>query len=166
MVQAITRGQLKKLAGKPDGTRYWIEHKDEGKIKAFYGSMEKYEAIPGWEAQMPSLDHTQPRKKLDHGYDESKKELELKDLKQAALFRGGLLNGEELEGKQWDGEEWDGDMDMPLSWSCCQKHTFQMTPHSVLKGGHWCLECIAPPWNYDALAEKNLFAAQVLEHDR
>jgi hypothetical protein len=37
-----------------------------------------------------------------------------------------------------------------------------MTPHAVLKGGHWCLECISPPWNYKEIATKNSFAAQVL----
>jgi hypothetical protein len=30
------------------------------------------------------------------------------------------------------------------------------------RGIDWCLDCIAPPWNYQVLAEKNPFAAQVL----
>ena len=49
-----------------------------------------------------------------------------------------------------------------LEWSCCQGHSFEMTPHAVLRGGHWCLECIAPASNYVEVAAKNSFAAQVL----
>jgi hypothetical protein len=60
-------------------------------------------------------------------------------------------------------EEWDGHMHASLHWSCCQGHSFALSPHSVLKGGHWYMECIAPPWNYHFLARKNPFAAQVLK---
>ncbi len=156
LVESITRAQLKKLAYHKDGTMGWIESNNKGKIKAFYGSLEAYRNIPGWDEAMPSLDHTQPFTRLDHGYDESKEKLELKDLQQAALFRGGELVS----------NEWNGKMNQPLSWICCQEHPFQMSPHAVLKGGHWCLECISPPWNHHLVVEKNRFAKQVLEPQR
>ena len=130
----------------------WIERKDTGRIKAFYGSIDAYNQIPGWDEAMPSMDHAQPHTRLDHGYDETRVVLELKDLQQAAVFRGGELVS----------NEWSGNMNQPLSWICCQKHPFKMTPHAVLKGGHWCLECIAPPWNQHLVVDKNPFAAQVL----
>ncbi len=155
LVEAATRGQLKKLAYMPDGTMGWIEKKDTGRINAFYGSLEAYNNIPGWDESMPSLDHSQAHTKLDHGYDESKEELSFEDLRQAAAFRGG-----ELASKEWKGK-----MHQQLDWKCCQKHAFKMTPHAVLKGGHWCQECIAPPWNYSVLAQKNPFAEQVLNLD-
>jgi len=152
LVEVATRSQLKKLAYHKDGTMGWISNKDEGRINAFYGSLDAYNKIPDWDGPMPSLDLTQPYTKLNHGYDESKEELSLVDLHQAASFRGG-----ELVSKEWSGK-----MHEQLDWECCQKHPFKMTPHAVLKGGHWCMECISPPWNYSVLAQKNPFAEQVL----
>ena len=35
------------------------------------------------------------------------------------------------------------------------------SPKLVLKGGHWCEKCEASPWNYDEIAKKNPFFAQV-----
>lgn len=157
LVQSATRAQLKKLANKPDGTMGWISNKNSGKINAFYGSMEAFNAIPGWDSQQPSrnpmLDHNQAHTRLDHGYDETKKNLALEDLQKVAAYRGGFL----------ETGEWDGKMQLALKWRCCQGHTFEMTPHAVLKGGHWCTECIAPPWNYSVVVEKNPFSAQVLK---
>ncbi len=152
LVETATRSQLKKLAFMEDGTMGWISKQDEGKINAFYGSMEAFRNIPAWDQQMPSLDHDHEYTRLSHGYDESKKEFDLNDLQQAAEFRGGALIS----------EEWNGDMHQQLSWSCCQGHTFTMTPHAVLKGGHWCHKCILSPWDYGTLKAKNPFAAQVL----
>lgn len=156
-VEAATRRQLKRLAHREGGTMYWIRHNHTGRISAFYGSIEAFHSIPGWDhrkpSEDPSLDHSTGYNRLDHGYDESKKEFSLEDLQGAARFRGGQLRS----------EQWDGNMDATLSWNCCQEHTFEMTPHAVLKGGHWCLKCISPPWNYRVIAQKNHFAAQVLE---
>ena len=154
-VEAMTRGQLKKLANKDDGTLGWIRNNEAGKVDAFYGSMEDYSKIPEWDQDMPSLDHDQSHARLEHGYDESKTKLTLEDLHMAAAYRGGHLKT----------LNWNGDLHTSLPWKCCQGHAFNMTPHAVLKGGHWCIECISPPWNYSALAEKNSFAAQVLSGD-
>ena len=173
LAQWITHGQLKRLAQKPDGTLHWIREGDSGRIRAFYGSLDAYRQIPGWDVEMPSLDHDTPYTRLDHGYEETRLDLTrvdltledltledhtkedhtMEDLHQAAVFRGGQLKT----------PGWDGNMHLPVKWRCCQGHTFSMTPHAVLKGGHWCLECISPPWNYKVLTEKNPFAAQVLD---
>ncbi len=152
LVEAATRRQLKKLAFHKNGTMGWINNMDKGRINAFYGSMEAYDNIPGWDGPMASLDHSQPYTLLNHGYDESKKDLSIEDLHQAAAFRGGSLVS----------KEWNGNMHQQLSWLCCQKHAFKMTPHVVLKGGHWCLDCISPPWDYRLLTQKNPFAEQIL----
>ncbi|MEN8155494.1 MAG: NAD(P)-dependent oxidoreductase [Bacteroidota bacterium] len=164
LVGVITYSQLKKLALKPRGALRWIREDDRGRIDAFFGSKEAWENIPDWDAPFPPLDHDQPYTRLDHGYDESKRKLEMADLQKAAGFRGGsLLNGSP-DGAGTPGDaSWSGEIDMKLTWSCCQGHTFEMTPHAVLKGGHWCPECIAPPWSYDAVATKSGFAAQVLK---
>jgi len=156
-VEAATRRQLKQLALREGGTMHWISNNHTGMIDAFYGSMEAFNSIPGWDrrkpSEDPSLDHHTGYTRLDHGFDESKKELSLEDLQGAARFRGGQLKS----------VQWDGHMHANLSWGCCLGHVFMMTPHAVLKGGHWCLDCISPPWNYQVVAQKNPFAAQVLK---
>jgi nucleoside-diphosphate-sugar epimerase len=151
VVEGATWLFLWRLSMKDQGTTRWIRTKDEGRIRAFYGSMEAFKAIGDWGENMPSMDPGQPFRRLDHGYDESREVLGPDDLREAARFRGGELEG-----------EWNGGMHEKLGWKCCRGHTFEMTPHAVLKGGHWCPECIAPPWDYAVLAEKNPFAAQVL----
>ena len=57
-VEAATRRQLKKLARKDHGTLGWIQNKDEGKIDAFFGSMEDYQKIPDWDQPLPCLLYT------------------------------------------------------------------------------------------------------------
>ncbi len=152
IVEGATRTQLKKLAHRPDGTLGWVKRGDHDKIRAFYGSPEAYRTIPGWDREMPSLDHAQEHLRLSHGYEESRDRLSLEDLQGAAAFRGGRL----------ESAAWEGHMHSPLDWTCCQGHAFSLTPHAVLKGGHWCMECISPPWDYGLLAGRNPFAAQIL----
>jgi len=153
IVEKATRLQLCRLAGRKDGTLAWIRKGDLEKIAAFYGSIGQYMEIPPWDVAMPSLDHHQEHARLDHGYDEGKETLALEDLREAARFRGGSV----------ESGEWTGNMFTPVKWRCCQGHTFGMTPNSVLKGGHWCLECITTSRNYPLIAGRNRFAAQVLD---
>jgi len=50
-----------------------------------------------------------------------------------------------------------------LAWQCWRGHHFQMTPNTVLNGGHWCPHC-APQkigWDFDTEAKNNPFFAQV-----
>jgi hypothetical protein len=88
---------------------------------------------------------------LDHGYDEAKARLELADLHGVAAFRGGAC----MSGT------WDGDMYTTLGWRCAFGHEFPGKPYTILKAGHWCPMCVAPPWNYDEEARRNPFFAQV-----
>jgi nucleoside-diphosphate-sugar epimerase len=179
LVQAATHATMKRMALKPRGTLRWIRDHDRERVDAFFGSRETWEAIPDWKEEMPSLDHGQPHVRLDHGYDESKAQLEWEDLQQAAAFRGGILLGDEADSNEAGSSEgsgtgagpgtaagkggWDGDMYRMLHWECAQGHRFDMSPHAVLKGGHWCTECISEPWDYGAFAGTNRFAAQVLD---
>ena len=47
-----------------------------------------------------------------------------------------------------------------LEWKCAFGHRFEGSPSLILKGGHWCPNCEAPPWDYDKIAAKNPFFAQ------
>ncbi|MHA1681288.1 MAG: NAD-dependent epimerase/dehydratase family protein [Promethearchaeota archaeon] len=151
MVEKKTKKRLKKMAERPDGPLGWYNNRNDMRISAFYGSYEAFEAIPDWDTNMPKMQDETAYKKLDHGYDESKKKLNIEDLKQAARFRGG-----ECLSKQWN-----GDMHVKVKWKCAFNHQFQAKPNTILKAGHWCPECAPPPWNFDQIAKKTPFFAQV-----
>ncbi len=150
LIQRTTYNRMKAMVTGKDGTQYWYENRNEPRINAFYGSFEEYDAIGDWDdADMPNL---RPEwKRLDHGYDESKEALAIPDFQGAADFRGGVLLS----------REWNGDMYSKLKWRCAFNHEFEGSPHLVLRTGHWCPECVAPPWNDDEVAKKNPFFAQV-----
>jgi hypothetical protein len=151
LVEKVTWKTLKNSAKKAEGTMRWIGEENKERIKAFYGSLEQFEAIPDWATDLPSLDHGKNFQRLDHGYDESKEQLEIEDLQEVASFRGGGLKD----------KSWKGDMHKKVVWDCCLGHSFEMTPHAVLKGGHWCPECLEPPWKTEELVKKNKFVGQL-----
>jgi len=130
--------------------RTWYLHRNDKRISAFFKSYEDYEQIPEWGVDMPNLDPDAPWKRLDHGYDEAKTDLDLSDLRSAARFRGGKCLS----------VAWDTDMYTPLDWECAFGHTFIARPFTVLNAGHWCPECAAT-WNCDEQARENPFFAQV-----
>lgn len=146
---------LKRLANTKDyGTQYWIKTNDVNRIKAFFGSLEDYNAIPDWKdfdvSEPPDYEHSTH---LDHGYDETKslEQMSLSDLQQAAQFRGGSLVSDDYDGKPYT----------MLNWRCVCGHQFEASPNLVLKGGHWCDECLKNYWNDDSLASKSPFFAQI-----
>ena len=57
----------------------------------------------------------------------------MEDMKNAARFKGGECLSEEMVA---------GDLFTPLKWRCSCSNVFEMTPNAVLKGGHWCPECL------------------------
>ena len=151
IVEKATYNRLKKMAEKPDGTLGWINNKNDMRVSAFYGSYENFENIPDWDVDMPDMNHDVPFERLNHGYDEKKEKLDLTDLQGAAKYRGG----------QMVSTQWDGDLFTTLKWKCAFGHEFSAKPYTIIKAGHWCPECLAPPWDYDEIAKKNPFFAQV-----
>lgn len=120
---------------KPLGPLFWLKSPDhEDYVKAFFGSREEQKQIPGWE-QLHLVAPSKRIIKLSHGYDESKAddELDIADMKEAAEFRGGKCLSEEML---------KGDLLTPLEWECHKGHKFEATPNLILKGGHWCPECL------------------------
>ena len=68
----------------------------------------------------------------------------------AAGFRGGKCLSKEYSSPR-----------EKLLWQCSEGHTFSAAPYTVLKGGHWCPFCQPQPWNFDRLAARSPFYAQV-----
>ncbi len=142
------------------GTKAWIDNGIKDRITAYYGSWEKYDSIGSWDEFEVVVPDKEEYRYLDHGYDETKDfhSLKISDMKKAAEFRGGKCLSSKL-GK---------DMYTPIKWRCAHGHEFEMSPNLVLKGGHWCPECLPMPWNYDEIARHNPFFAQVWysHHDK
>lgn len=156
----IKRLVMKPMAGRKDGPLYWVKHPREMplRIKAFYGSLEHYCEMGDWEENLPRMDaefHL-----LDHGYDESESvdDLTVDELEKAARFRGGRCLS----------SYYSGNRSQKLKWRCAFGHRFEASTALVLLGGHWCPECVPPPWDYDRIARKNPFLAQAYynTHDR
>lgn len=162
-----------------DAPLYYVKHKEDGKVKSFYGGYEAFNAIPKDWKDFPLLsegkcfdgteiDYDEFRKKeyglkhhlyLDHGYDESKplSELDIEDMRSAAKFRGGECVSQTMV---------KGDLYTKLKWRCHEGHEFMASPYTILFGGFWCPECAEPkPWKYGKLAKVAPFYAQIFFDD-
>ena len=151
----IIRWAMRPMAYKKKwGTQWWIKHNEKQRISAYYGSLERYKAIPDWKHQDLSHPSETDIVRIDHGYDEQKPRSEwtIDDMRKTAEFRGGKCLSETME---------KGDFRTPLEWECQFGHKFKASPVLVLEGGHWCPECLPTPWNYDEIAKGNPFFAQV-----
>lgn len=168
---------FKRLLKDENAPHRWVKDQNEGRVRAFFGSKENWEKIgEKWEGfavwnknEVPQHDYAQEIEpahaahcRLSHGYDESKPagDLSLSDLKSAALYRGGECLSETFE---------KGDLYASVNWKCSEGHVFAASPFTVLKAGHWCPHCIKEGrWDFDLLAKKNPFYAQVWydSHDK
>lgn len=152
--KAVKKMMMKPIAQSPMyGTQAWIDNNIKDRVTAYFGSSEKYEAIGSWKNFKVEVPDKNEMSYLNHGYDETKpiEKLTLSEIKEAAKFRGG----EFLETKV------PKDIYTPVKWKCACGHEFEMSVNLVLKGGHWCSDCLPMPWNYDEEAKRNLFFAQV-----
>ena len=160
---AIRRLMMAPLAhGTPDSTQYWIQHDIPGRISAFYKDRASFDAIPDAWDDIAQPD-AQEYRRLGHGYDESLplNDLDIAAMHRAAEFRGGCCLSQSMRA---------GDLCSPLRWRCWRGHEFDMTPNTVLLGGHWCPSCSPQEigWDFDEEAKHNPFFAQVWysNHDR
>ena len=151
---------IRPLLNNNNSPAYWSRHGLKGRVFACYGK--KLAGTDTWADLWCEKDgyaeakHNADRYRLDHGYDESKsdEELDIEDMRQAAAFRGGKCLSETMT---------KGDLYTKLEWKCHDGHEFFASPYTVLKAGHWCPECCMPDreWNFDALAKKIPFYAQL-----
>lgn len=153
---AIIKAATRILAHKKTyGTQYWIRHHDEARIRAYYGSLEKYRSIPDWsEWDLSEAAGANEAVHIDHGYDETKplSQLTVAELQAAAAFRGGCLIS----------ADYTGNPSALLKWECHQGHCFEASPKLILEGGHWCSDCFSDHWaNFDDVAKHNPFFAQI-----
>lgn len=148
------KSSFNKLLDAEHGTRHFIKDNVEDHIEAYWGSRKAWEALPDDIRDFQRFTDWDKVILLDHGYDESKPELELdiEDMKGAAEFRGGELLSDSMI---------KGDWSTKLKFRCQFGHEFEASPRLVLEGGHWCPECERRSWNYGKRAKGDPFFAQV-----
>jgi nucleoside-diphosphate-sugar epimerase len=154
----LVRRKFERVARKPGGTINWIAHGINLNIQAFFGSLETWMKIGGWE----QLETTRPSNtptRLDHGYDEQKPgaDFTLEDVQEAAHFRGGECLEKDMIKGNWKAL---------LRWRCHAGHQFSASLNLILMGGHWCPVCIANPAAYPILAQHSRFFNQVFMPDQ
>ena len=115
----------------------WIKNNDKEKIKAFFGSREAWEKIPGWDEYVVE----EKDKKRETKEDPLTLEYTLVEMQALANSRGGECVSTEYI-----------DIKSKLNWKCGVGHEFEATPRLII-AGHWCNECMPPPWNWDEIAK-------------
>jgi nucleoside-diphosphate-sugar epimerase len=157
---SVMKSAMRRVAQGPGGTLHWMAHDDADHIAAYFGSKAEWGAIPGWD----EYELQQPCKtplRLNHGYDERKPRaaLDIDDMCQAAQFRGGECLSTAMAEDGFFGK---------LNWRCAFDHEFAASPMLVLRAGHWCPDCLQPPWRDGDMAARNPFFAQVwhAHHDK
>jgi hypothetical protein len=151
----IRTAVMKRMARLPDGPLHWIESHDRPKVDAFFGSHAEWKQLPGWGEAIPEPEgESGATRPLAHGFDDTLPDarLGLAEARSAAQFRGGQCLATALPA---------GELHSLLPWRCAFGHEFTASAYLVLRAGHWCPECAAPPWNYDRIAAVNPFFAQV-----
>lgn len=121
---------MKQVAETPgDGTLYWRDRTDcEEKIRAYFGSREAWNQIPGWDGFDLSRPSDTPAE-MELGYDPEKRdeEIDLEDCRRVAERRGGRCLATEMPGSLWE----------PMEWEAPDGSRFTASPGLVLRGGHF-----------------------------
>lgn len=182
----IRKLAIERLLHDTNAPQHWLKLGKKGRIDAFFGGLDKYEAIPkkwedfpllaeGWapagtfitskniEGGAVPIDYADlkdekkaDRYKLDHGYDDEKLDSEI-DLSDAK--KAATFRGGRLQSLTMK----KGDIFTKLEWKCAAGHVFQSSPFAVLRAGFWCPVCSTayPKWSFDKDAATNPFYAQV-----
>lgn len=116
--RVIRKFAIERLLKDENSPTHWIRNKDEGKVRAYFGSRENLECMPkSWDdyavlakgelpdgdvdyLEMKNINHLKRNGYvLSHGYDETKpeNELDINDMKDAAEFRGGAVLSESMK---------------------------------------------------------------------
>jgi nucleoside-diphosphate-sugar epimerase len=131
---------------------HWMQKNEEEKIKAFFGSREACEQIPGWDKYSFEKDTRDLKVKEDLFL----RTYKLQDMQALAKWRGGECLSRDYK-----------DTKTKMKWKCGFGHTWEATPRLHL-AGHWCPECAPTPWNYDAQAKVDPALAELYycNHDK
>lgn len=167
---------IKRLLKDDNAPYYWKKHNDEARMLAYFGGLKKFNSIPkdwkdfpllckGKTADGEEIDYEAYKKnitRLEHFFDidKNRNEINIEDLKKVAKAHGGKLLTKEFK---------DGDIYSKVEWENSDGERFTARPHSVLFCGHWPnISYKEYAWDFDRLAKKDQFIAQVWydSHDK
>ncbi|HMK71807.1 MAG TPA: hypothetical protein VK454_00635, partial [Myxococcaceae bacterium] len=137
-VQALVREVMRRDAH----PMQWALNGEVEKVKAFFGSREAWERIGDWRSYRTPPPSTERRISPYEG----------DDWTQLAASRGGrcLAPGE-------------ADVARRIGWTCGFGHAFEASVR-LIRAGHWCPQCAAPPWHWDEIARVDPLVASVWYH--
>jgi len=117
---------------------HWIKKNDVEKIKAFFGSRQAWDRIPDWKHY--NYVEEEPTEAQESAIADFKN-FTLEEIQRMARIRGGQCLSATFN-----------DVRTKLRWRCAFDHEWDATA-MLIRAGHWCPECAAPPWDYDTKAK-------------
>ncbi len=168
----IRKAAIQRLEKDENAPAYWNRHGDIGKLTAFFGGQEQYNALQkaDWDAfpllcegknakgepvDLAALKDEKNAALLSHGFESEKadKDISAADLRAVAAAHGGALLSERFT---------TGDVYTPVRWRTQDGEEFSARPYSVLRAGHWFNRTYTQNvWEFDRLARKDSLYAQL-----
>ena len=158
---------IKRLFKSPNAPKYWLKHKDDAKMFAYFGGQEKYNNIPKDWKDFPLLieNRDENSKKIDYkqlkdrqkanlvdfGIDIEKDKFSVKELETYAKMHGGRLLSKKVDS-----------LYEKLTWQTADGETFEASANTVVKAGHWYNRTYKENvWDFDRLSKNDKIFAQI-----
>lgn len=167
----IRKLAIERLFSNYNAPKYWLKHKDDARLVAFFGSTNTYKNMSTKWEDFPllvegklqdgsSINYDELRlgknpSPLNYGFDFSKSdsEITLDDLQSVATFHAGkCLSKDFTKGNVYE----------KVQWQTQDSEIFTATPYTVLRAGHWFNPIYKDYiWDFDRLSKKDKFFAQI-----
>ncbi len=133
---------------------HWIENNDEEKIKAFFGSRQKWQSITTWKDYAAQATDPEPSKAPQRSHP-GQADPGIRPRSGAGYGAGSASPAASATSRR----SCSGDAASGTSSKAAQV---------LLLAGHWCPKCAAPPWNYDEVAKVDPLLAKFYynNHDK
>lgn len=160
----IKKFVIERLFEDENAPRYWINHHDEAKIKAYFVNLETFNKIPKTFDEFGLFckqnDYLKIKNDINYNrinlfFDVKKKDedIDINDLINVAKAHNGKLITKEFK---------KGDIYRQLIWETQDKEIFKATPYTVLRAGHWYNPSYYKYyWEFDRLAKTDLIYKQI-----
>lgn len=155
---------IEKLFEDKNAPRYWINHQDEAKIKAYFINLDTFYKIPKTfeefglfckQSNYLYIKNNTNYQRINLFFDINKKDedIDIDDLINVAKAHNGKLLSSEFK---------KGDIYQQLTWETQDKEVFKATPYTILRAGHWYNPSYYKySWEFDRLAKTDLIYKQV-----
>ena len=155
---------IERLFEDKNAPRYWINHQDEAKIKAYFINLDTFYKIPKTfeefglfckQSNYSYIKNNTNYQRINLFFDINKKDedIDIDDLINVAKAHNGKLLSSEFK---------KGDIYQQLTWETQDKEVFKATPYTILRAGHWYNPSYYKySWEFDRLAKTDLIYKQV-----